>query len=419
MGWLGLFTTLNAGCGSSADEKSQATDVGTEDVVANDWDLFEFDGGHDLTIPDSGALSACTPLSMARAGLPDASFASPYGVIVIDDLVVVTNANLDPSFTPGVGWLSVVDATTLEVKNRIELPQTNPQFVTHDGNVVYVSMSGPSVYDLETGLFFGTGKSGVAMIHKNNLTAANRMDGNIEFAVPEPGSLSGFPGSLITLPNTNHLFVGSGTGPQVYVIDTVTCTFASNPTTPWLATPEDGFNHLIYVGRSPDNHLLVTDFNSGTLQWWDSTTGTIIGEPVSTKVDAEESFTGPSFPEPYENYVVLLNAVSQSVVRISPTEGTQWIADVGSYPNRLSVLDDAAYVTVASPFESGNPDYVARIDLKTGAIDPEFATLDPQTNPMSVAWHQPTNRLFVSGNSSNTVLVLDGNTGAIQKVLGP
>lgn len=416
---LGAHSGLVTGCDSTDKGTPQTHDAGGGDTESDTVDSGGMDTNSGMYVPETGALSACAPPNATSGALPDPAFASPYGVIVIDDLVVVTNANLDAAFTPGAGWLSVVDANTLELKNRIRLPHTNAQFLSHDGDVVYVSMSGPSVYDLDSGLFFGTGTGGIAMVHKNNLTTASRVGGTAEFTTPEPGSLAGFPGSLVTIPNQNHLFVGSGTGPYVYVIDTTTCTFAADLELPWLTGPEDGSNHLIYVGRSPDNQLLVTDFNSGTLQWWDSSTGKISGDPIATKIGAEDMFPGPSYPEPHGSDIVLLNAVSQSVVRVSAAEGAQWIADVGSYPNRLAVIGDIAYVTIASPLDSGNSDFLTRIDLVSGEAAPEFARFAPKTNPMAVAWHPPTNRLFVTGNSSNSILVVDGTTGAIQDVLEP
>ncbi len=366
----------------------------------------------------------CTAPVTSPEPLPDQPFASPGGVLRAGGYVFVLNSNLDEFWTPGQGFVTVLDPATLEIVNRIPTTQLNPQSLASDGASVFVVNAGVTSADVDSGLMLPQSPGGVDIIALDQAASATLPAANIELPLAPDTPLAGSPGGIYlvpspptgyTTPYTGVAYLGSGTGPYLFKVNLRTCEWLRGSDDPVVLDESISDSDLTTPFEGPGGLVAALSMKSDQLHLIDPFTGDMNPAPY----DAPYSLTpgdGPGGPidglfreENFDIFVLL--SLTPRVATINTDSGqvnTAWVV-AGSIPNRLRRLGDDLYVV-----NSGD-DAVQKVSLAGHTVDEVHFKLPPGSNPWDLAFAvlpDYARRAFITNLMTSTVQVFDAHSGA-------
>lgn len=399
---LTLAVALVLGACGGDDKKSEdpTDDVASEDVAQTDNETDE-----DMTPEDDLLPQADTSLVELVETTPDFPlFSGPEGVYFFGTYLFVTNTNGvwdndAGKMVYGNGYITVLKTEDLSFVSQIETPFMNPQFITYMDEYFYVVCSGTAEFD-ENWTMTPASPGGVVMIGATTFKA----EGSMEIPAGGVDPMAGFPGAVAYDAGGKRLFIGSGTYPAVYVVDSESLELVKT-----LTVYPDAMGNDIIVPAFHDGILYATAFNSGLTYGLDPDSGDTIAGPFD--VTQTDELEGPTDVKVVGDLLYVLNSMSSVVATLDLDTGdVAFPFTTGSVPNRLAFDGDNMFVV-----NSGDNN-LTRINIESGDTFNGFAVFDVGTNPWEMAVGDGFG--YVTGYMSNSVFKVDLSSGETVLVMG-
>jgi hypothetical protein len=397
---LAVALVLGACGGDDKKSENPTEDVASEEVAQTDNVTDEDLDPENDTDPDEE-----TTLVEVVKTTPDYPlFSGPEGVFVFGEYLFVTNTNGvwdndAGKMVYGNGYITVLKTEDLSFVSQIETPFMNPQFITYVDEYFYVVCSGTVEFD-ENWTMTPASPGGIVMIGATTFLA----EGSMEIPAGGVDPMAGFPGAVAYDAVGKRLFIGSGTYPAVYVIDSESLEMVKT-----LTVYPDAIGNDIIVPAFHDGVLYATSFNTGLTYGLNPDSGDTIAGPYDvTKTDELE---GPTDVKVVGDVLYILNSMSSSVATLDLETGdVAFPFTTGSVPNRLAFDGDNMFVV-----NSGDNN-LTRINIETGDTMNGFAVFDVGTNPWEMAVGDDFG--YVTGYMSNSVFKVDLSAGETVLVKG-
>jgi hypothetical protein len=369
-----------------------------------------------VPVVDSCALEQ-SPGTDADVFAGDANFLAPEGIIISNDRVFVANASFAYSGSEllyGAGFVTVLDATTGQVVNRIPLPFLNPQELGVAGNRLWVLCSGQTHWDSTREMVVSKSSGGLVAIDLDTADVAT----GPSLAVPidsDEGALVGYPSGMYLAGNTAWL--ASGTTAAIFKVDLLNGEVTRGPHNPVMVGDIDTQNTTV-IGEGPDGLIMVGLFNSDTVFLLDPETGEKLSSPwAETQVGSAGQIDGilDIVYSADRGKAWLLFGLANKVVSFDgdpgPGAGVEQVISGVATPNRIKLFDNELFVVNST----GNS--ISSVDLESGAISKVRAALPPNCNPWDIDVAVGTyagvagSFAWVTCLKLNSVVVVDLGTG--------
>jgi len=231
-----------------------------------------------------------------------------------------------------------------------------------------------------------------------------KVEASVELPNGQPKPMAGFPGSVCVSAEAGRVFVGSGTGPYLYIADLAN--IEEGLLTQELYSMEGGNDSLTV--ECSGGKVYAASFNTGSLFVVDGSDLTS-SEPV--QVTQTQELEGPVDMLFDSGKLYVLNTIS-SQVAILDTLSLQVTFPVvtGAAPNRLGILDKTLFVV------NSTDNNLTKFDVTTGQTTTPFGAMDVGTNPWEIAIAG--NYGYITGYVANTVIKMDMGTGEIAVQVG-
>ncbi|HPV03773.1 MAG TPA: hypothetical protein PLC24_04330 [Myxococcota bacterium] len=282
--------------------------------------------------------------------LPEGNMAAPEGVLLWNNRVFVANANFayqGSSLVFGTGFITVIDALTGDVLNRIPLPFPNPQEMVIQGGHLWVLCSGSTEFDPESSLVTITESGGLAGIALAGIDVAGGAD--IRIPVPSPkGSIMGYPSGMLLDEDT--LWLASGTAAALFKADLGRAVILRGPQDPMMISSESGQN-TVSIGPGPAGTMAAALFNQDTVMLIDKVDGRVLDTPwAPTQVGMDGQLDGIldiEFDDASGRIYLLLGMAGRVVsfdASGGPGTGVVEVAEALVVPNRMKMMGGLLYV---------------------------------------------------------------------------
>ncbi len=215
-------------------------------------------------------------------------FASPNGVVIVDDIGWVVNSNPISWFPSeyGQGWISKIDLhPSLSVVDEINTDWFNPQYVISDGEYIYVSCSGTIDFVPPDYIATALDNGGVHVINPQTSQIIASYD------LGRSG-----PGPMALSPDSRYLYIGSGVAGSVFRICLDNGTILNDLSDPIVISDMPG-TFVPFLEVSESGLIACASFNTDTIQFIDSWTGEVnpfpFFDPIELHPDDPGAFYGP------------------------------------------------------------------------------------------------------------------------------
>lgn len=348
------------------------------------------------------ACDAADPPTTPSAG----NFSSPEGLVAVGDLVAVANVDFrGTSF--GDGSVTVIEAASQSVRNRIPTTLPNPQFLAVTPELLVVVSSGLTAWDAEAGVHTATGSGGVDVFHRATLRTATAPDVHIPLPADPGDPRRGGPGSIAVLPDGRTAYVASGLAAVIAKVDLEDGSVARGMDDPIIVRSHER-NETLTLAWHPSGVVLVACFVSGELYRLDPATDTV-GAPVTLVAGGDLEGVIDLHVSPGTSPDVLwVSTIANALGAWELDAGAPdpRAAATGVAANRVRVAGGHAYVV-----NSGENNLQRSPLSNLGAVDRPFAVLPVGSNPWDMAVAGELG--FVSLFRANRVAVVDLKTGAL------
>jgi DNA-binding beta-propeller fold protein YncE len=298
---------------------------------------------------------------------------TPHAVAALKNRVVVTDPHLD--FTSlqtqyGPPSISIYDAHSKELVNRLSLEFRNPTYVTVDpqSQKFYVVSSGSIVWNNSEHWMESSG--GISVFSLEDL--------DDPYAVPETVAIEGAPGKMVLWGKWGYL--PSALSPVMYKVDLNTLELTRGPENPIVVHNGDTLDTLHAIPQ-PNRGIWVTSFNTNSLYLLNPETDGIVEGPIKVNLDpGNADLEGPvdlalrtdgGYPD-----LFVLKTISNAIAAVdtrSLAVTPQW-AVVGPVGNRMTIHDGFVYTV------NSGANNIQRTELNT-ATSVHFASFHPGCNP--------------------------------------
>lgn len=382
---------------------SSCEDKGAQDQGQDSQSQSDTLTGEDLTRNDA-------PYSNDEAAQTDSDewpdlplLSAPEGLLVHQDQIIVANANgawneAEGKMTYGPGYLTIYREDPFVPRYIQPLPYLNPQFVTKAGDLIAITCSGTVTTDENWKMTPDT-DGGIALLDADTLEE----ESPIPIGSGDPGPLAGFPGSTVYDSQTERMFVGSGTGPFVTVIDMN----ARNIVDTIELYDSQGSNDTIVLEIVEDK-VMAASFNTGMMYMLFASTLEVDDQVID--LTATDQLEGPTDMIVVQDILYVLLSISSEVAAVNlDTMAVTHPFTVGAAPNRLASI--GSYLFVVNSMDNN----ISRIDLEKAETVDSFVALDVGTNP----WEMSIGDGYgvVTGYVANTLVKFALDDGSIQDVL--
>ncbi|HDS30132.1 MAG TPA: hypothetical protein ENN67_03725 [Firmicutes bacterium] len=213
---------------------------------------------------------------------PFSPFASPNGVVMLDDTAWVANPN-PVSYFPsrfGVGFLSKIEhGISPKVIGEIKTSWVNPQNVITDGKYIYASCTG-------TVDFMPPYWTPVALT-----------SGGVHVIEPETGEIvasyelgEGGSGPMAITPDRRFLYIGSNIAGWLFRIDLFSGEVLNDASNPIILNNEP-VTFIPKLEMLSNGLMICPSFNTDTIHFVDSSTGEVDPFPYSNPIDLRKGKT--------------------------------------------------------------------------------------------------------------------------------
>ena len=403
-----VFVAGNVAACSENDDSTPAQDLAAQDDTPQDsssQDVAQEDmsPADQMQLDQQGEDVAQQDLEPDTTGPVESALAAPEGVVVVDGKVFVTNVNgawNDELSTMeyGPGYLTVLDAETLERVGHVELGCTNPQYAIEAGGSVLVACSGKVAMD-ENWVMTPVEAGKLVKVS----AATMKVEAEVELPMGQPDAMVGFPGSLCRHEGTGRIFIGAATGPFVFVVEG---DLAGAPQVVSLYDMAGG-NDSITV-ECGEETVWAASFNTGDMYEMNAETLTLEG---NIKVTETNQLEGPTDILALGGKLYVLNTISSKVAVVDLSDDSVTFPVVtGATPNRLALMGTTVFVV------NSTDNNLTKYDTVSGKATTPFGAMDPGTNP----WEMAVSGTFgyVTGYVANTVVKLDLDSGDVVLTVG-
>lgn len=210
-------------------------------------------------------------------------FNNPEGLAISDNgLIFVGNTEFNGG-NVGPGFVTVINATTRTVVNKIPTHQKNPQFIFARGNTVYVVNSGQLGFDAGCQCFRPLTDGGVDIIDATTATTAVQPNFNIPIPLDPAFPLRGYPGGFGISPDGKKAYIGSNSG-VLYKVDLENRLLMRGNTNPIFVTPNAADN-LVNVKIDSKGIAWILSFNEDLAYILDQSTDLVQTPSISLNAD--------------------------------------------------------------------------------------------------------------------------------------
>ncbi len=387
------------GCDESTSEADLTADIlqgdpdQTDDAQINPEDLTE---QNDLLPTDLDDQEVVGPV--------ESVLAAPEGVVVAGGKVFVTNVNGAwndelGSMVYGAGYVTVLDPQTMERVGHVELGCTNPQYVVAKGTESVLAVCSGKVAMDENWVMTPTEAGKLVQID----VASLKVQKTLELPMGNPSAMVGFPGSLCLDQESGRIFVGSATGPFVYVVEEE---MTQAPQVVELYAMGAG-NDSITV-ECGQGKVWAVSFNTGDLYTISAESLNVEG---AVKVTETDQLEGPTDLLLLGQKLFVLNTISSKIAVVDlADDSVDFPAVTGATPNRLAAMDQVIFVV------NSTDNNLTRYDTVSGDVITPFGAMETGMNP----WEMATDGQFgfVTGYMSNTVVKVDLTSGNVVETAG-